>query len=48
MRVEAEWSFNLTEDFIMSTNGPDIAVALYDQHNQAENAVRRKWNSPMS
>jgi uncharacterized membrane protein len=24
----------------MSTNGPDIAVALYDQHSQAENAVK--------
>lgn len=24
----------------MSTNSPDIAVAVYDQHNQAENAVR--------
>jgi hypothetical protein len=24
----------------MSTNNPDIAVALYDQHTQAENAVK--------
>ena len=24
----------------MSTNNPDIAVALYDQHSQAENAVK--------
>jgi uncharacterized membrane protein len=24
----------------MSTNDPDIAVALYDQHSQAENAVK--------
>jgi uncharacterized membrane protein len=24
----------------MSTNGPDIAVALYDQHSQAESAVK--------
>jgi uncharacterized membrane protein len=24
----------------MSTNNPDIAVALYDQHGQAENAVK--------
>lgn len=24
----------------MSTNSPDIAVALYDQHTQAENAVK--------
>jgi hypothetical protein len=28
------------EEFIMSTNGPDIAVALYDQHGLAENAVK--------
>jgi hypothetical protein len=24
----------------MSTNNPDIAVALYDRHTQAENAVK--------
>jgi hypothetical protein len=40
MGVEAEWSLNLTEDCIMSTNGPEIAVALYDQHSQAESAVK--------
>jgi uncharacterized membrane protein len=40
MRVKAEWSLTLTEEFIMSTHGPDIAVALFDQHSQAENAVK--------
>jgi hypothetical protein len=40
MRVGAERSLTLPEKFIMSTNGPDIAVALYDQHSQAENAVK--------
>jgi hypothetical protein len=33
-------SFKLKGDFMMSTNNPDIAVALYDQHTQAENAVK--------
>ena len=28
------------EELIMSTNSPDIAVALYDQHTRAENAVK--------
>src|SRR5580692_12189845 len=40
MRVGAEWSLTLMEEFIMLTNGPDIAVALYDQHGLAENAVK--------
>jgi uncharacterized membrane protein len=40
MRVAVEWSLTPPEKFIMSTNGPDIAVALYDQHSQAENAVK--------
>jgi len=40
MRVGAEWSLILAEEFIMSTNGPDIAVALYDEHSQAKNAVK--------
>jgi uncharacterized membrane protein len=30
----------LSEEFIMSANSPDTAVALYDQHTQAEDAVK--------
>jgi uncharacterized membrane protein len=34
-------SLEPTKDFTMSTpDSPDIAVALYDQHTQAENAVK--------
>jgi len=39
-RVKVERFLNPTKEFIMSTDSPDIAVALYDQHTQAENAVK--------
>jgi uncharacterized membrane protein len=39
-RIAEEGSSKPREDFIMSTNSPDIAVAVYDQHTQAENAVK--------